>query len=675
VIRKLLIANRGEIVVRIARTCRELGIATAGVHSEPDAHGLHVRACDESIALGGSTPAESYLRGEAIVEAALRVGADAVHPGFGFLAENASFAQQVLDAGLTWVGPSPDAIAAMGDKLEAKSLMAEAGVPILGSIAVMDGTDLDAAWDEVGGPVLVKAAAGGGGKGMRIVRDRADLADEVAAAQRESRGAFGDERVFLERYVTRPRHIEIQVVGDSHGDVVHFFERECSIQRRYQKVVEESPSPAVTPHLREAMGDAAVAAAKAIGYENAGTVEFILGEDGDFFFLEMNTRLQVEHPVTELVTGVDLVRTQLAVAEGRPLPFEQDELGQRGHAIEVRLYAEDPAAGYLPATGTLHSFIPSRLAGVRWDSGVESGSVVSPHYDPMLAKVIAYAATRDDAARLLARALDGTVIHGVTTNRDLLAGILRDEAYLAGDTTTAYLDERFPSEDDRRFEPSEEAVRLAATIAALHAEAGRVARRTVLSTIPSGWRNSRAYDQRAVYLTGGREVEVHYRLERDGSWTVTVVESGTEPSDGEPVTVSRTSGGPGAVGQVGAQYEVGGRRFRPFVSVHEAPVTGDRRIHVTTPAGSVTLDQRQRFPRSGLEETPGATLAPMPGTVVAVAVDDGREVASGDLLVTVEAMKMEHRITAPHDGTVAEVRVSDGQQVDAGEVLVVVEPG
>jgi propionyl-CoA carboxylase alpha chain len=660
VINKLLIANRGEIVVRIARTAHAMGIATVAVYSDPDRGAPHVGACGEAVALGGATPAESYLRGEVIVAAAQRVGADAVHPGFGFLAENAAFAQAVIDAGLVWVGPPPPAIAAMGDKLEAKRLMDEAGVPVLPSVAIDGQTDVTESGEEIGLPLLVKAVAGGGGKGMRVVHAPGELEEAIAAARREAAGAFGDDRVFLERFVERPRHIEIQIVADSHGEVVHLFERECSIQRRHQKVVEETPSLALTPHLRKSMGDAAVAAARAIGYENAGTVEFVVGEadeDGerDFYFLEMNTRLQVEHPVTEAVTGIDLVRVQLRVADGAPLPFAQDEIIQRGHAIEVRLYAEDPGNDYLPATGTLASFTPAMLPGVRWDSGVRTGLEVSPHYDPMLAKVIAHAETRDEAARLLARALDETVVHGVVTNRGLLATILRDEAFLAGETTTAFLDERYPTNEDRAFPPDAETIATTAIIAALETERERSAGRRALATIPSGWRNNRGYDQRVRYETGESVVEVHYRLERDQSWTVAV--------DGVRHTVRRSEIG----------YEIEGRLHRPIVSRTEDPVRAVREVHVATAAGQVTLSEVPRFPRTGLEDVAGATLAPMPGSVVALAVGEGDEVTAGQLLVTVEAMKMEHRITAPYDGTVTEVHVAEGDQVDAGAVLVVVD--
>ncbi len=660
-IQKVLIANRGEIAVRIARTCRAMGIATVAVFSDPDADALHVEVCDESVRLGGATPAESYLRGDAIVEAAHRTGADAVHPGFGFLAENADFARAVIDAGLTWVGPSPEAIAAMGDKLEAKRRLADADVPLLPSVEVGADRhdDLAALADSVGYPLMVKAAAGGGGKGMRVVHDPAQLADEVAAAQREAVGAFGDGRVFLERYLEQPRHVEVQILGDHHGTLVHVFERECSIQRRHQKVIEESPSPVLSEELRAAMGRAAVAAGEAIGYTNAGTVEFILDHpDGGaprFHFLEVNTRLQVEHPVTELVTGLDLVRLQLLVAMGEPLPFAQDDLRQDGHAIEARLYAEDPGNGYLPATGTLHAFEPAAVDGVRYDSGVRSGDVVSPHYDPMLAKVVAWAPTRHEAAARLARALERTVVHGCRTNRDLLVAVLRDEAFLAGATTTDFLPVRYPTDADRRFPPDPGAVETAAiacTIAAAERHAGD---RAVLSSLPAGFSNTGLLDPEVRYRVGEDEIAVRYRRQRDGTYQVDVGET----------TRTVVWHGAGDAGR-DLDVEVDGHRQRVRLVGH------GRHHHAVTAGGAVTLDEVPRFPDAVAEEAAGATLAPMPGSVVTVAVTVGQTVTRGELLLALEAMKMEHRITAPFDGEVTEVRVTEGQQVDADDVLVVV---
>ena len=448
--RKLLIANRGEIASRVIRSARSLDIATVAVFSDADAQAPFVAEADESVALPGSTAAETYLRPELIIDAARHTGADAVHPGYGFLSENADFAEACAAAGLTFVGPPPAAIRSMGSKTSAKQLMAEAGVPVLPGIAIGDGEQLpaglaDRAETEIGFPVLVKAAFGGGGRGMRVVATAGELTEAVAAARREAVGAFGNGTVFLERLVERPRHIEVQVFADTYGQVVHLFERECSIQRRYQKILEESPSPVVDDTLRAELGSAAIAAAKAIGYVGAGTVEFILDSSGEFFFLEVNTRLQVEHPVTEAVTGLDLVALQLAVAEGKPLPDKAVRASLSGHAIEARLYAEDVGAGYLPATGSLLLFDVPSLPGVRIDTGVQTGGQVSVHYDPMLAKVIAHAPTREQAARLLARALAETRVLGVVTNRDLLVGILREQEFLDGHIDTGYLTRHDPA--------------------------------------------------------------------------------------------------------------------------------------------------------------------------------------------------------------------------------------
>jgi propionyl-CoA carboxylase alpha chain len=677
VLTKVLIANRGEIAVRIARTCRAMGIGTVAVFSDVDAGALHVAVCDEAVRLGGATPTESYLRGEAIIDAAHRVGADAIHPGFGFLSENAQFARDVADAGLVWIGPTADAIEVMGDKIQAKRRMRDAGVPLVAGRELDDAVDVWVAGDHVGYPLMVKAAAGGGGKGMRIVTDPDDLEDAVEAARREAAGAFGDERVFLERLVTRPRHVEIQVLADAHGNVVHLFERECSIQRRHQKVIEEAPSPGIDEQVRAAMGEAAVAAAREIGYVNAGTVEFIAdenvlarrraGEDVDpqeaFAFLEVNTRLQVEHPVTEEVTRirdhgrlepVDLVRLQLLVAMGEALPFGQQDLVQVGHAIEARLYAEDPANDYLPVTGTLHEVTWFDLPGLRYDSGVRSGDVISPHYDPMLAKVIAAAPTRTEAAARLARALDRSVIHGTVTNRDLLVDVLRDETFLAGQTTTGFLGERFPAPETHLAGVTEEEVATALVAVTLEAALRRRETAAVLPTLPAGFSNTSGIAHEVGYLVGEHEHRVAYRQDRDGAWTVTCDDRGERVVYATPV-------GDGVL------LEVDGHRQQVSISRH------DRSCEVHTAGARLVVEELPRFPEAGLEQAVGATLAPMPGSVVSVAVAEGDEVAEGALLVTVEAMKMEHRITAPFAGRVAEVRVAAGQQVDADEVLVVVE--
>jgi len=447
---KILIANRGEIAFRIIKTCRAMDIATVAVYSEADAESLHAAAADERVPIGPAPAAESYLRGEAIIEAAKQTGADAIHPGFGFLSENADFARAVRAADLTFIGPPADAIEVMGSKMRAKNRVAAAGVPLIPGYSGEDqrlGT-LQAEAEKVGYPLLIKASAGGGGKGMRIVREAARFQAELETAKREAKSAFGDDAVLLEKLLLRPRHIEIQVFGDDHGNTVHLFERECSIQRRHQKIIEETPSIAVNESLRQEMSAAAVAAARSVGYANAGTVEFMLDEDGAFYFLEMNTRLQVEHPITEMLTGQDLVRWQIEVARGKPLPLEQARITRRGHAIEARIYAEDPQQQFFPQTGKVAAYREPAGLGVRVDSGIREGDRVTVHYDPMLAKVIACGADREEARRRLATALDELCVHGLKTNIAFLHAILEDPGFIRGETTTDYLT-RFPPQLDQ----------------------------------------------------------------------------------------------------------------------------------------------------------------------------------------------------------------------------------
>ncbi len=446
---KILIANRGEIAVRIMRTCQEMGIRCVAVYSDPDRRGMHVGAADEAYALDGVTSGETYLRQDKIIEIAKRCGADAIHPGFGFLSENASFAEACAKAGITFIGPKPDAIRSMGDKIIAKETLSKAGVPTVPGFTLEGDTasgdavikQLKKRCGEIGYPVLIKAAAGGGGKGMRVVNSEGEMSEALEAAQREANSAFGDSRVFVEKYLSKSRHVEIQVFGDTHGNVVHLFERECSIQRRHQKIVEESPSIALTPELRERMGAAAVAAAKAIGYVNAGTVEFMVDDVGEFYFLEVNTRLQVEHPVTELVTRRDLVKAQILVAAGEPLPFTQDDLRQEGCAMEVRIYAEDASRGFLPSTGTIGVYVEPVGPNIRVDSGIAAGSDVSVHYDPMLAKLIVWGRDRGEAIARMDRALREYVILGITTNIDFLRAVVTHPKHVAGEIHTRFLDE------------------------------------------------------------------------------------------------------------------------------------------------------------------------------------------------------------------------------------------
>jgi acetyl/propionyl-CoA carboxylase alpha subunit len=655
-ITRLLVTNRGEIARRVFRTCREMGIATVAVFSDADADAPFVHEADAAVHLPGNAPGETYLRGELVVEAARRSGADAVHPGYGFLSEDAGFAQAVLDAGLVWVGPPPAAIEAMGSKLAAKALMAQAGVPCLPGVDAtgLTADDLVTAAADIGYPVLVKASAGGGGRGMRIVSSPAELAAAVTSAEREAASAFGDGTVFLERYVERPRHVEVQVMADAHGSCVALFERDCSVQRRHQKVLEEAPSPAVDDDLRARLCDAAVAAAHAVGYTGAGTVEFVLAPDGTPAFLEMNTRLQVEHPVTELVTGLDLVRLQLLVAQGQPLPPSVAAATITGHAVEARLYAEDPARGFLPSTGTLHHVHIPEGPGVRVDSGVRSGSVVSPFYDAMLAKVLAHGATRAEASARLAAALAGARLHGVRTNRDLLVRVLRSPAWLAGDVDTSFL-ERHDLAALAAPLADEQAVALHAVAAALAGSAARRARAQVLAGLPSGWRNLPSALQRTSYSHGDRAITVGYALRRSG----TVVEV-----DGQPLDDVRVW----SAAEEQVDLEIGGVRRRYAVRTVEGTVWVDSAL------GATVLVEAERYPdpESGLAQ--GALTAPMPGTVVRVDVTPGAAVLAGQVLVVLEAMKMEHAVRAPADGVVNQVGVQPGQQVESGALLVVVEP-
>ena len=537
-IRRILVANRGEIARRVIRTAHRMGLQAVAIHSDPDAGAPFVRDADLAVAIGGRTSAESYLVAEKVLDAARRAGADAIHPGYGFLSENPVFAQAVADAGLVWIGPTPESMNAMALKVEAKRLVAAAGVPLVpGAELAADASDADitGAGDSVGLPLLVKASAGGGGKGMRLVREPEELLEAVSAARNEAASAFGDPTVFLERYLERGRHVEVQVFGDTHGNVVHAFERECSIQRRHQKVVEESPSPGATAVTLERMYAAAVAAARAIDYVGAGTVEFMVageGEAQEFFFLEMNTRLQVEHPVTEEVTGLDLVEWQIRVAAGESLPLTQEQITRSGHAIEVRLYAEDPARGYLPGMGRIECFEADAAPGIRVESGVETGSEVSAFYDPMLAKVIAHGPTREVAAATLATSLEGLRVAGVPTNRESLAAILRSPGFLSGDTTTAFLDEN-PHVAVPVLERRELALHLAAAALGL-AEQERVGQPWA-ALAPAGWRNIPAVPEVRRFghseLGADHSVEVRYTRDRDGGVDIVLAGDGVATAD------------------------------------------------------------------------------------------------------------------------------------------------
>ena len=635
----LLIANRGEIAVRIIKTAHEMGIRCIAVYVDDDANAPFVKEADESVRL----PDGGYLDGDLIIDAAKRTGAEAIHPGYGFLSENASFARKVLKEKIIWVGPSAHVISVMGDKLKAKELAVKAGVPTLPM------TSKPSEAKDIGYPLLIKAAAGGGGKGMRIVNSKKDLKDSIASAQREAKSGFGDDRVFIERYVEKSRHIEIQILGDSFGNVIHLGERECSIQRRHQKIIEESPSPRVSPEIRDAMGDAAVKLAKKIKYQSAGTVEFLFDDKtGEFWFLEVNTRLQVEHPITEEVTNTDLVYEQLRIARGEELGYEQDDISWIGHSIEARLYAEDPNNDFLPETGTLIAFEEDYDAEARWDSGVESGSVVGTSFDPMLAKVISYGANRADAASKLARALEAAHIGGLTTNRDFLVAVLRTPEFLDGDTTTDFIDRVKPS---RELLLKDENIKHVAAIAALWIQELNRIQDDVLGHLPSGWTNGRIPRQNIKFKYKDNEINVSYKAGRNGSFAV---------YDSSSAIVHECY-------ENGIDMEYDGKRQFSKISI------SNNKVLVHMPFGDILLEMLPRFIVPGLEIQAGGLVAPMPGKVISLNVKKGSKVKTGDTLVILEAMKMEHSIKAAEDGVVSELFIGGDDQVENGALLMVID--
>lgn len=660
-IAKVLVANRGEIARRVFATCRRLGIGTVAVYTDPDAASPHVADADLRVRLEGR---HGYLDAAQLIAAAQRAGADAIHPGYGFLSENPDFAAAVQAAGLTWIGPPTAAVQAMGSKIEAKKMMSAAGVPVLEELDPESVTEAQL-------PVLIKASAGGGGRGMRIVRDLAELPGQVEAARREAQSAFGDPTVFCERYLASGHHVEVQVMADDHGTVWAVGERECSIQRRHQKIVEEAPSPLVerTPGMRDRIFEAARLAAEAIGYTGAGTVEFMADSSpdaaGDFFFLEMNTRLQVEHPVTEETTGLDLVELQLHVADGGHLDPEPPVA--QGHSIEVRLYAEDPAKNWQPQAGPVHRIeVPGARAeftrlggtGVRLDSGVVDGSEVSIFYDPMLAKVISFAPTRERAAAVLADALSRTRLHGITTNRDLLVNVLRHPAFLAGATDTAFFDTHGLAELARPA-ADPDATRWSAVAAALADAARNTAGAKAFRGQPSGWRNvASGYQVKSYVDAAGGDVDVAYRLTRGGLELRDGPDSTVDTADG----VKLVSATPDRVvlSIAGVESDFGVARY------------GDQ-VFVDSPLGAVRLTVQPRYPDPAAALAHGSLLAPMPGSVLRVGAEVGAKVRAGQALIWLEAMKMEHTISAPGDGVLAELNVAAGQQVDVGTVLARIE--
>ena len=633
----ILIANRGEIACRIMQTAQNMGIKCIAVYVDADADAPFVKMADEAVLLSSG-----YMDSEAIIAAAKLTGAQAVHPGYGFLSENAAFARKVKNNDLVWIGPSPHVIKVMGDKLKAKELAEKSGIPTLPmAVDIKDAKNL-------GYPLLVKAAAGGGGKGMRIVTDPKDLKESVVSAKREALSGFGDDRIFIERYVEKSRHIEIQILGDEHGNIVHLGERECSIQRRHQKIIEESPSPRVGPLLREKMGAAAIKLAKKIKYFSAGTVEFLMDDKtGEFWFLEVNTRLQVEHPVTEEVTGIDLVYEQIKIARGDELGFTQDDVSWHGHAIEVRLYAEDPGNNFLPETGTLIAYDTEMSGDIRWDSGVEQGYKVGIDFDPMLSKVIAWAPNRIDAANKLARGLEKAHFGGVKTNRDFLISCLRNESFINGDTTTDFIDREKPRTEQ---ELSENQLFNASAAIALWVAMENRAADEVTGFMPSNWTNGRMPDQRIKLLILKNEIEVKYQLKRNGLFEV-----------------MGTSCNIHAVDESGIDVEIGSHRF--FAQVTRA----GNQILINMPFGDLDAIILPRFTEPGKEIPEGGLVAPMPGKVIEVKVKKGDKVKTGDTLIIIEAMKMEHAIKATAPGKVTKLMVALNQQVDNGATLLVLD--
>ncbi len=635
---KLLIANRGEIACRIIKTAHEMGISCVAVYTDADSESPFVKLADEAIKL-----TDTYLNGKEIIEAAIKTKAQAIHPGYGFLSENSKFSRDVIKAGLIWVGPSSKVITSMGDKLKAKDIADKAGVPTLPMT-----TDPSKA-NTIGYPLLIKAAAGGGGKGMRIVESKKDLKDSIKGAQREAKAGFGDDRIFIERYVASSRHIEIQILGDSHGNIVHLGERECSIQRRHQKIIEESPSPRVDSKMRAAMGDAAIKLAKKLKYESAGTVEFLVDDKtGEFWFLEVNTRLQVEHPVTEEVTGKDLVYEQLRISRGEHLGYDQEDISWNGSSIEARLYAEDPTNEFLPATGTLIAYEVDKNIDARWDTGVKQGSVIGTDFDPMLAKVIAKGRNRTDAANKLALALQSLHIGGVTTNRDFLVECLRSKDFHKGNTTSDFISIAKPK---RSIELKGTELEQAGIAAALWLQGENRKNTPILSGIQSGWTNSRLPKQKINFQYNSEELSILYKSNRDGSFEI---------NKGINAKIIEWNNS-------GIDIEIDDKRFFSKVTRKDA------NLIVHGPWGDILFKIMPRFKSVSQEVQDGGLIAPMPGKVIDLKVKVGSKIKKGDTLVILEAMKMEHTVKATEDGVIDELFISNHDQVENGALLMVIK--
>ena len=637
-IKKLLIANRGEIASRIISSSHDMGISCVAIYTEADKDTPYVREADQAFKLS-----DSYLNSKEILDIALKSNSDAIHPGYGFLSENAAFANQVKKLNIKWVGPSSNAIKKMGDKLTAKEIAIKANVPTLPM------TSDPKKANSIGYPILVKAAAGGGGKGMRIVEKAKDLKESIKAAEREAEGGFGDKRVFLEKYIKRSRHIEIQILGDAFGNIVHLGERECSIQRRHQKIVEESPSPMVDEEMREKMGEAAIKLASKLKYESAGTVEFLVDEKTkEFWFLEVNTRLQVEHPITEEVTGIDLVKEQLRIASGEELGYEQIDIDFYGSSIEVRLYAEDPGNDFLPVTGKMIAFEPSDDPLVRWDVGIESGSNITANFDPMLAKVISFGETRLEAANKLALALENSHFGGMKTNRDYLVSILRSKEYLDGDTTTDFVERvNLNSEVDL----TEEEIFNFAKVGAMWMQGKNRSEAMVLQNIQSGWNNARLPYQEVKLSLDDQEYRVKYKSLKDGNFV---------SAESEIIRMFDWY-------EDFIDVEISNVRYRSKITMD------DDLLLIQTHKGNLLFKILPKFNITQEEAIKGGLTAPMPGKVVEIKIKKGSNIKKGDTLVILEAMKMEHKVLAPDNGKIKEVLIKENDQVENGQTLVVLD--
>ncbi|MCH2021118.1 MAG: biotin carboxylase [Saprospiraceae bacterium] len=654
-INSILIANRGEIASRIIKTCKRLGIRSIVVYADPDKELPFVEEADEAIALGGNQATESYLMIDKIIAAAKESQANAIHPGFGFLSENAEFAQRCESEGFIFIGPNPSAIESMGLKSTAKEIMAKHGVPIIKGYQG-DEQSLDFLVEQainIGFPILIKAVAGGGGKGMRIANNKEEIKTAIQAAQREAQNSFGNSNIILERYFSSARHIEFQIFGDKHGNVIHILERECSIQRRYQKVIEESPSPGLTIELRSKMGKAAVAAAKAINYDNAGTVEFILTDENEFYFLEVNTRLQVEHPVTEMITGLDLVEWQILVADGEKIPLKQEEIISEGYAIECRLYAEDALNNFFPATGKILYWDPLKIEGVRYESGIKSGSEISIYYDPMLAKVIAHAPNRKTAIRKMDYALRHLKCLGVTTNQQFIIEILKYKNFIEGKYNTSFIEQKF---DFKKFaERQVQGNEIAAIASLLFRWNQRQSARKLIPNLTSGWRNQFYQKQEEIYLLENIKTSLQYKYNK-GVFYITINES-----EHEAELINLNSNG--------ITINLNGQHKKLFI----CNLGNDYYVHHYE-FGHLKATICDRFPEIIKDKIKGGYQAPMPSEVMKIEVEVGQPIKEGQDLITLLSMKMENTIAANESGTVEEILVEEGQSIDKGTLLLRIQP-